>query len=183
MNIIEYAKSELDRINKDKDGMQDMINKQIIEIIEMFSNQGHSGFSASYTLGILDRLLRYKPIFPLTGDEDEWFDWQECCGRKYRQNKRCFSVFQEEDGTCHDDDAICVSDNGGITFFTSSRFKKEITFPYKPPIHAEEVYIEYTEEVPPGYSGDKYDIITDDKERIKKLYEKCRKQFDKGEEE
>lgn len=72
MSMVEYAKSELERIGKDKKGMQDAINKNILEIVEIFSNQGHSGFSAGYALNVLERLLRYKPLTPLTGEPDEW---------------------------------------------------------------------------------------------------------------
>ena len=97
-----------------------------------------------------------------------------------KQNKRCSSVFRQEDGTYEDIDAIAVSDNGGITWFSSGRFRKKITFPYLPPIHPEKVYIEYTEDVPAGFTGDEYEIITDNSERIKALYERKRKKFDKA---
>ena len=174
--FIEYAKSELDRIQKDEYGMQEMINNDILEILEKFADQGHSGFSANYVINVLERLIRWKPISPLTGEEDEWITVDEST----KQNKRCSGVFLKQDGTAYDIDGIIVSDNGGITWFSSGRFQKEITFPYMPPIHPEKVYIEYTEDVPPGFTGDKYDIITDDKDRIKALYERKRKEFDEA---
>ena len=171
MDLIEFAKSELDRIKKDDDGLQEMANSAILEIVEKFTEQGHSFFSFHYVLSILDRILRFKPITPLTGEDDEWVEvWSGVY-----QNKRCSSVFKDEDGVAHDNDAVIVSDNGGITWFHSKRFRKNITFPYTPPIHPEKVYIEYTEDVPPGFTGDKYDIITDDPDRIKALYERKRK--------
>lgn len=176
MDLIEFAKSELDRIKKDDDGLQEMANSTILEIVEKFTEQGHSGFSFHYVLSILDRVLRFKPITPLTGEDDEWVE----VGRGVYQNKRCSSVFKDEDGFSHDNDAVVVSDNGGITWFHSKRFRKNITFPYTPPIHPEKVYIEYTEDVPPGFTGDKYDIITDDPDRIKALYERKRKEFDEA---
>ena len=176
MNVVEYAKSELARISRDEDGMQDMMNRNILNIIEMFIKQGHSGFSADYTLSILERLLRFKPITPLTGEDDEWGE----ISNGTQQNKRCSSVFRNADGTAEDTDGIIVSDDGGITWFSSGRFRKEVTFPYSPPIHAEKVYIEYTEDVPPGLTGDKYEIITDDLERIKALYERKRREFDEN---
>ena len=37
MSLVEYAKSELSRIKRDEDGMQDLINKDILSIVEMFS--------------------------------------------------------------------------------------------------------------------------------------------------
>lgn len=178
MNLTEYAKSELDRLGKDKDGMQEMMNRDILEIIEKFGEQGHSGFSAGYAIKILDRLLRWKPIKPLTGEDDEWGE-HYCLGGD-RQNKRCSSVFKYADGHCEDIDAIIVSDNGGHTWFTSGNFRKTITFPYTPPIHPEKVYIEYTEPVPRGFTGDKYEIITDKPERIKALYDKFQKEMDEA---
>ena len=174
MSLVEYAKSELSRIKRDEDGMQDLINKDILSIVEMFSEQGHSGFSANYALSILERLLRFKPITPLTGEDGEW----NAISHGSHQNKRCSSVFRNADGTAHDIDGIVVSDNGGITWFSSGRFRKDVTFPYFPPTHPERVYIEYTEDVPPGFTGDKYEIITDKPGRIKALYEKKRKEFD-----
>lgn len=172
--MIEYAKSELARIPCDEDGMQEHMNSNILEMVRLFSEQGHSGFSAGYALSVLERLLRYKPISPLTGEDDEW---REVCHGSW-QNKRCSSVFKDSDGKAHDIDAIIVSDNGGITWFSSGRFRKEVTFPYYPPTHSEKVYIEYTEDVPPGFTGDEYDIITDNPERIKALYARKRKEFD-----
>ena len=159
--LLEYAKRELDRIPKDADGMQEMINKDILEIVAIFSEQEHSGFSASYAISKIKRLLCWNEV-----------SHGSC------QNKRCSSVFKNEDGTYHDIDAIVVSDNGGITWFTSGKFRKNIEFPYCPPDEPERVYIEYTEDVPAGFSGDKYEIITDKPERIKALYERKRKEFD-----
>ena len=186
MDLVEYTKSELSRLEKnDKDGEQKAINKSILEIIEVFNKQGFSGFSAGYTTWVLDRLLRFRPLSPLTGEDNEWDPprQQHANGVTVYQNKRCPSVFKAvdlDDNTVryHDVDADIVSDNGGITWFTSRRFRKEIKFPYMPPVEPEKVYIEYKEDVPPGFTGDEYDIITDNPERIKALYERKRKEFD-----
>lgn len=177
MNLLEWAKAELDRIPKDNDNMQEAVNNDILEIIEKFSEQGHSGLSAGYVIGKISRLLNYKPITPLTGEEDEWY---EANSRGDRKNKRCTSVFQKEDGKVIDIDAIIVSDNGGITWYTSGRFYKEISFPYYPPNEPEKVYIEYTEDVPAGFTSDNYETITDKPDRIKTLYEEKRKEFDEA---
>ena len=175
MSLIAYAERELALIGKDEEGLQDRINQDILEIVKAFGAQGHSGFSASYALGILDRLLRFKPITPLTGEADEWHEVRTGC----LQNKRCSSVFME-DGKAHDIDGITVSDDGGITWFHSGRFRKEVTFPYRPPTHPEKVYIEYTEDVPPGETGDRYEVITDQPDRIKALYQRKRRELDEG---
>lgn len=183
---VEYAKSELARITKDGDGLQNAINKNILDIVKLFASQGHSGLSAGYAISVLERLLRFKPLTPLTGEDDEWTDVSGKMGWKCFQNKRCSSVFKTVDAQgnmieAHDIDAIAFSDNGGLTWFTSSRFRKNVTFPYEPPTHPEKVYIEYTEDVPLGLSSDKYEIITDDKERIEALRAKMQKKFDEKE--
>lgn len=186
MELLEYAKAELDLIKKDEEGMQEAINKDILQIIEVFSEQGHSGFSANYAIHALERLLNYKPLSPLTGEESEWNE-VHCMREGIRtfQNKRCSSVFKDIDTEgkvvkCEDVDAIICSDNGGITWFHTNKFRKNVTFPYAVPSKPEKVYIEYTEEVPPGFTGDEYEIITDKPERIKALYNRKRKEFDEA---
>lgn len=179
-NLVDYAKRELDMLEKDESGLQERMNQNILEIIEKFSEQGHSGFTAAYAIGMLIRLLRWKPIKPLTGEPDEWAD-EPLGGGTDKQNKRCGSVFLNPDGTAEDIDAIIVSDNGGITWYTTNRFRKYITFPYMPPDEPEKIYIEYKEDVPPGYTSDEFDIITDDLERIKRLRERKEKEFEEKE--
>jgi hypothetical protein len=182
--MVEYAKRELSRIKGDE--MQERINQNIIQVVEMFSKQGHSRFSARYAITLLERLLRFKPLSSLTGNDDEWAAVIRNSGNGdmcYQNKRRCSSVFKDVDSDgnitrCVDNDAVVVSDNGGITWFSSNKFSKPVTFPYYPPTHAEKVYIEYTEDVPPGFSGDKYEIITDQPDRIKALYERKRKEFD-----
>lgn len=117
-NLCSYAESELARLESDdEDGMQKVMNEGIIDIIRAFSGQGYSGFSASYAINILTRLLKFKPIGVLTGEDDEW---NECSGMRRGlhtyQNKRCFSVFKDVDAegnivSCHDIDGIICSDN------------------------------------------------------------------------
>lgn len=183
MGLVEYAKRELDRIPKDKDGIQEMINKDIIEIIEALSKQGHSGFSATYAINVLERLMRFKPLSPITEDPEEWNIIREDNGIQTLQARRCSSVFMEKTLSgvmirCEDIDGIIVSDNGGITWFSSGRFRKEVTLPYLPVIKPERVYIEYTEEVQPGFTSDEYEVITEKPERIDRLYRRKRAEFD-----
>ena len=58
-NLYKWAKAELDRLligceeAEGRDGleMQKQINKDILDIVKVFCTQGHSGTTASYTLG------------------------------------------------------------------------------------------------------------------------------------
>ena len=131
MGLYEYAVDELKHLRKDNepDEMQDEIEKAILEVVKVFSEQGHSGFSASYCISILHRLLQYKNITPLTGEDDEW----EEVGEGVYQNKRRSSVFKQADrfnGQAYDIEGKIFSDDGGKTWYTNSKSFTPITFPY-----------------------------------------------------
>ena len=70
MSMTEFARDELDRMCKDLDDdaleMQQMISRDILQIVEIFAEQGHSNTSAAYALRALERLLRFKPLTPIT---------------------------------------------------------------------------------------------------------------------
>ena len=179
--MITYAENELNLLNKKNDDpMQEMMNNDILEILKVLEDQGHSGFSINYLMDKLNRLVRRKPLTPLTGEDDEW-SVVDSTGHK--QNNRCSSVFMDTDGTCVDLDFYVVSDNGGINWFTSKKFTKKIKFPYMPPVTPKHIYIEYKNDPRHGFTSEEFDIITNDKERIKKLYQRKRKEFDDAFEE
>ena len=74
-NILKHAMDELDRIGMTEDSDDEMnvaMRKHILHMMQEFANEGHSGFSASYAINILTRLLDFKPLTPLTGEDDEW---------------------------------------------------------------------------------------------------------------
>lgn len=157
-----------------------MMNKNILDILEVFCDQGHSGFSASYLINALTRLMDWKPLSPLTGADDEW---NTCYGDKEtEQNSRCSAVFRKkgDNSTAYYIHGKVFSDDGGITWFSGKESRVPVTFPFAVPDKPEYVYIEYLEDVPPGFTGDKYEIITDKPDRIKALYEKKRKEFDEA---
>lgn len=133
MNIIEYAREELKRIGGLDDPYQQLINSNILELIEVFDKQGHSGFSANYLIPRLARLLDFKPLTPLTGEEDEW---------NGNQNKRCFSVFRNPDGTAYDIEGKIFSDDGGETWFTSKDSWVPVEFPYVVPNEPEKIILD-----------------------------------------
>lgn len=130
-NLLEHAKHELSLLSDGTpDEMQDAMNSHILKMVEIFSEEGHSGFSASYATNILEKLLRFEPLKPLTGADDEWTELDyapEMCF----QNKRCSHVFKRKDGTAYDSegrifkypDGSCVTRNGSAV---------DITFPYTP---------------------------------------------------
>lgn len=139
-NILEYAKSELDAIGMTADGDEYNVmgREAILEIVEKFSEQGHSGFSASYCINALNKLLRWEPLSPLTGEDSEWVKLDYGDGVKY-QNNRCSRVFKDEDGRAYDIEGKVFwewyTNEDGEKYkshFTSRDSKVYIEFPYVP---------------------------------------------------
>lgn len=131
-NMERYAKEELKRLRgpaDEPDEMQDAIEANVLGIVREFSDAGHSGSSGAYTIGIIQKLLDFEPLTPLTGEDDEWTDLDYDDDMK-AQNKRCPHVFKRADGTAYDSQAIVKRwpNDGGCTVGG----RKEITFPYTP---------------------------------------------------
>lgn len=149
--LYEYAKKELERIEKgceDKESlsMQQAIDKNILELINVFSNQHHSGFTATYVIDILQRLLHYKPLTPLTGEDDEWEDVTSYgYDTPTFQNKRCSAVFKDDRGAYWVEGKIFSSDLGH-TWYTNSDSCVPVTFPFNVPDKSEVVVIDNKED-------------------------------------
>lgn len=155
MSLIEHAKREFAAtawIDKEtgefKDELQSEICKDVLELLEVFSKQGHSGTSGLYVIELLYLLASYKPILPLTGEDSEW---TEVADGVY-QNIRCSRVFKQADrfdGQAYDIEGkifyTVEKDNDGSEFksyFTNSNSFVPIIFPYTP-IHE---YVEVNKE-------------------------------------
>lgn len=138
--MIEYAKKELARIEHDEAGMQDFMDKCVLEVLGVFAEQGHSGLSARYAIRLLERLMRFLPLTPLTGEDDEW---NEIAQGTY-QNRRCSRVFKEN-GQAYDIDGKAFSDDGGRTWFTNGDSRVPVSFPYAVPTKPEFVYLDREE--------------------------------------
>jgi hypothetical protein len=126
MNHHDYAEMELSRFFKSDDEMDQLMKRQILEIVDLFGTHGHSGFSAPYAIGILEKLLRYEPLSPLTGEDSEWFKHDG----GLEQNMRAFNVFREN-GKAYQSDYYVFRDPDG-SCWTNGESRKEIEFPYTP---------------------------------------------------
>lgn len=127
MALVEFAKSELARIDADgADEMQNHMNEHILKMVQVFADEGHSGFSASYAVAVLEKLLRFEPLSPLTGADDEWNE----VGEGVFQNRRCSHVFLE-DGQAYDIEGKIFREPSGVCF-TSRDSRVPVAFPYTP---------------------------------------------------
>ena len=107
-NLIDHAIKELElagykirdvkEINTEDD-YNDACGNSALELIKVFSNQDHSGFSGGITLALFKKLANFENLTPLTDNPEEWRDcvamgWQpeESHGRyQSLRNSSCFS--------------------------------------------------------------------------------------------
>ena len=140
--LVKYAMDEMSRLgwmNEDTDPMQKEMVKCVLELIKVFDSQGHSGFSAPYCLNLFDRLAKWKPISPLTGEDDEWADIDS----ELYQNKRYSAVFKDKGtGRVYNVEGKVFTRDDGETWYTCNASFVDITFPYIVPDKPEEVYFE-----------------------------------------
>ena len=88
---------------KEDDYVQE-IGNCAYEICKLFSEQGHSGMSAEFTLQLIFALLQGDTLAPLTNNPDEWCDLSEQSNEKLYQSKRKFSCFSRDLKTYYDID-------------------------------------------------------------------------------
>lgn len=129
-NLESHFKRETAHMRDGKDGPNEWMARDLIDLARVFSTQGHSGFSASWCIASLTPLLSFKPLGPLTGDESEWVV-HNYDGETYAQNNRCGHVFKRADGTAYDSEAVIFREPNGAGF-TSFYSRRDITFPYSP---------------------------------------------------
>ena len=133
-NLKDYAIDELTRIGMYSSGeeMNDMMCEHILKMVDVFTEEGHSGFSARYAINILQKLLQWEPLSPLTGEDDEWNNVSEYSEGETYQNKRLSRVFKNgKDGRAYDiNGKVFVEPNGAS--YTSRDSFVYIEFPYVP---------------------------------------------------
>ena len=127
------------------DEMQKLICKHVLRLLEVFAEEGHSGSSAPYTINLFEKLAKFEPIAPLTGDD---WEWNQICddrtnGVSVFQSRRCSRVFKQSDrfdGKPYDIDAVIFwewvtdSETGEKikSYYTSKDSFRVIEFPYTP---------------------------------------------------
>jgi len=125
--LLQHAEYELGLIDNG-DEMQRAINQSILDVVKAFAKAGHSGLSSNYALGVIEKLLRFEPLKPLTGADDEWEDVSD----NLFQNRRCSRVFKEKaTGISFDIQGLIFLDKDGISY-TNRESHVTIKFPYIP---------------------------------------------------
>jgi len=100
MSLVQHAQRELELaglFDKDSD-YSGMLGKAVVQLIKVFSKQGHSGFSAHQTQLIFLKLSNYENLTPITSDPEDWHDISDMGGGPMWQCKRNPSLFSKDGG-------------------------------------------------------------------------------------
>lgn len=127
-NLTSFAETELRTaglFDADSD-YGGMIGEAVTELVNVFSKQGHSGFSAHLCLDVFAKVAAFKPLGPLTGEDSEWHEVTD----GIYQNNRCSRVFREN-GAAYDSEGVIWRDPDGLTS-TNFESRVPVTFPYTP---------------------------------------------------
>lgn len=141
----------VDENGKYIDEMQEAICKNVLELLKVFSDEGHSGSSAPYTINVFSKLARFEPIAPLTGEDWEWNEVSDRADGVMYQNNRMGAVFKHgKDGKAYWLDGKVFWEWNNFegemikTYYTSRDSKVFIEFPWVKP-ESEYVFVPTTE--------------------------------------
>ena len=96
-NIARHAWDELDRaglFTADGDFYGGMLGRAVLELVEVFAAQGHSGMSAGIVTDMFGKLARFKALSDLTSDPSEWIE----VGPGVWQSRRQADAFSRDGG-------------------------------------------------------------------------------------
>ena len=99
-NLVEHARRELQLaglFDADSD-YGGALGRAVLELIEKFSDEGHSGASAAMALRVFSLLAAFKNLTPLTAAPGEWLEVE---AGKMWQSRRNSTAFSRDGGLSH----------------------------------------------------------------------------------
>ena len=130
--ISEFKMAGYDPIENCEDDPNKWIQENVLELLEVFSKQGHSGFSAPYCIKYFKKLANFECLTGIMCLNEEFNDVGHCY-----QNRRNSAIFKKEiDSKPYYLDAIVWRDSSGSCFtgevdgVTSRQYIK--SFPFIP---------------------------------------------------
>ena len=129
MSMLDSAKWQLNKVlekctDPNERVMQEMMNNDVMELLKVFEEQGHSDFSAPTVISLFSILANYRLV---TEVEDNPDDWDE-----NGQHKYISSIFKREDGTCYYMYGRLFAEPNSDNFFYNKASNVDVTFPIKP---------------------------------------------------
>lgn len=157
-NLVKHAEREL-TISGFND--EDFFRGDVLELIKVFSEQGHSGMSAYPAINLFTKLAKYECLSPITGSDAEFKNVSEIFSDDTNttyQNIRCGKIFKKGDIYTYLDGVVFRDINNEDNLFTGSGVEglssEQIikSFPFEPKTFFVNVYKDYT-----GESDDEYE--------------------------
>jgi hypothetical protein len=136
--LIDHAKKEFALLGYEpieslpEDDINRWVQENVIELLEVFSKQGHSGSSAPYIISMFSKLAKFEIVAPLTGEDDEWGNVRDYGCEPLYQNKRDSRVFKNSDGSCYQIDGIVWKEEDGVCYTNRHSSVHIESFPYTP---------------------------------------------------
>lgn len=96
------------------DEMSRLMANQVLETLAVFSSHDNSGFSANIELKLFDILAHYRILTPLTFKDNEW----DKIDKHLWQNNRITSIFKDNTGKIHYNNAYCYKINRSYSYET-----------------------------------------------------------------
>lgn len=120
-NLVEHARTELELLGEEPETI-----KRYLKVIQAFADMGHSGGSASVAIPVINRLLQFKNLKPITDNPNEWLDTSTITGGTpgLWQNKRNSTLFSKDAGKTY----WSIEDRspGSPDFAVSEPHRKEV---------------------------------------------------------
>lgn len=137
MSLTDFARNELKLaglFDADSD-YGGMLGEAVMKMVTVFSEEGHSGFSALMAISLFEKVARFQPLTPLTGEPSEWIAVDgpsegDPGSAKLFQNNRCPHVFKDAKGAYDSEGRVFREPDGAC--FTSRDSRVPVTFPYTP---------------------------------------------------
>lgn len=94
-NLVKHARRELELLGEEPEFVEGYLN-----VIRAFSDMGHSGGSAMVAIPVINTLLQFKNLKPLTNHPEEWYKHEGAGenGTDLWQNKRNSEAFSTDGG-------------------------------------------------------------------------------------
>lgn len=132
-SLVTYALNEFEAVGYAPlhamvDGPDKHMLTSLVQMLRLLGEQNHDGQAIPFLISAFEKLARFEPLGPLTGEDQEWDEIEP----GLFQNKRCAHVFMDATtGQSYDNEGkIFRSPDGNKYQSLASRVY--ITFPYTP---------------------------------------------------
>lgn len=139
LKILEDMSDKDDRAIFEKSGeypspsalsVQKKVTKSILELHDVFANQHHDNFSASYVMDLFYKLVHFTPLSPLTGEDDEWKPVEGMNDTEYNTRFTGISRKNKDNSTAVWLDGILFLEPDGKDWFSAKESVRKIEFPF-----------------------------------------------------